>query len=330
MVASDNPVQVRVWRGDAVESIHRGAWVVTDTDGNVVASSGDPQQHVFARSSLKSIQALAFVESGAADAIGAGADEMAIAVSSHDGEPMHLAATRRVLELAGLDESALLCGPARPKAAAGDHALAAVANNCSGKHAAFLATAVHLGDTPAQYLDDDTAVQRRVRDAVAEMSGAGSDLSTAVDGCSAPTFRMPIRSLATALARMANPASLEPVRRAACTRITDAAALHPELVAGSAGRFDTDLLRASAGRCFAKSGAEGVQCVGVVGAGIAIAVKIDDGASRAAAPLMVALLGAFGGLDDGAPGLDPHRAGVRANSAGVEVGRLEVWLDGVS
>ena len=327
MVAPDNPILARLWRGDAVESIHRGVWVVADIDGHVAASGGDPDQLIYARSSLKSIQALAFVESGAADAIGAGTAELAIAISSHDGEPIHLDAARRILQLAGLDESALQCGPARPKAAGQDHALAAIANNCSGKHAAFLATALHLGDAPARYLDAGSAVQRHVHAAVADLSGAGAELSTAIDGCSAPTFRLPIRSLATALARMANPDSLDPLRCAACARITDAAACHPDLVAGSTGRVDTELLRAAQGRWFAKSGAEGVQCVGVVGVGIAVAVKIDDGSARAAAPVAMALLDAFAGLDGASPGLDQWRAGPRSNSAGVEVGRLEVCLD---
>ncbi len=189
---------------------------------------------MYARSSLKSIQALAFVESGAADAIGAGTAELAVAISSHDGEPIHLDAARRILQLAGLDESALQCGPARPKAAGQDHPLAAIANNCSGKHAAFLATALHLGDAPAHYLDAGSAVQRHVHAAVADLSGAGAELSTAIDGCSAPTFRLPIRSLATALARMANP----DIPRPHCDALHALGSptprrCHPDLVAGA-------------------------------------------------------------------------------------------------
>ena len=262
----ENPVLARIWRGGHVESQHRGAWVVVDTRGKVLEGAGDVRAAYFARSTLKSLQALPLLESGAADRFGFGDDEIALVLASHSGEPCHTERVARLLARLGLTPAALQCGPQEPMDRAAREALiqagarpTALHNNCSGKHAGFLALALALGTDPAAYLDPAGAPQVLVRQAVAAMAGVAEEaLVPAVDGCSAPTYRMPLASLATAIARIASPAGLAEPRAAACRRMAAAVAAHPELLAGSKKRLCTDLVRASGGRLYPKLGGEAV------------------------------------------------------------------------
>ena len=208
----ENPVLARVWRGAWIESQHRGAWVMVDSAGGVLDGAGSLEAPVFARSSIKSLQALPLCETGAADELGWSDAELALALASHNAESCHTDPVRRLLERLDLSVSDLQCGPqfpgdpaARAALAAAGEAPSALHNNCSGKHAGFLGLARHLGAPPAHYLDVESPGQRLVHDAVAEMTGvARADLGVSIDGCSAPSFRLPLRSLATAIARVAN------------------------------------------------------------------------------------------------------------------------------
>ncbi|MGH2605390.1 MAG: asparaginase, partial [Anaerolineales bacterium] len=176
-------------------------------------------------------------------------------------------------------------------------------NNCSGKHTGMLALARHLAAPTVDYLDPEHPVQRRIRRALAEMSGLEEDeVGIGVDGCSAPNFALPLRSAAVAFARLADPADLDEVRRGACRQIFEAMAGRPALVAGP-GTFDTRLMEAGGGRWIAKGGAEGFHAVGLhpgaVGPGspaLGLAVKIADGdaARRALTPVVLAVLGSLG------------------------------------
>ncbi len=327
MPAADNPIVAEMRRGPGVESVHRGAWVLVDTDGVVVDHAGDPDQQVYARSSTKSLQAIPLFTSGAADSLRIEDREIAVAISSHNGQDIHADAARSLLVRAGLDETALQCGPQRPAGSGQDAAAAAVRNNCSGKHAGFLAAAVRLGDDPADYLRLDSALQQQIRAAMLTITGTDPDrIDTAIDGCSAPTWILPLRSLATGLARMANPDALPDAMADGARRILAAAAAHPDHVGGtSTPRFDTDVLAASGGRLFAKGGAEAVQTVGIVDAGLGFAAKVDDGAARVLPALTLAVLERHGLLHDHerealAAWADP----VRRNWAGVEVGRTHI------
>ena len=226
-VYSENPALVRVWRGDWVESQHRGAWALVDTSGRIIDAAGDVQARVFARSSLKSLQALPLLESGAAQRFGLSEVDVALALSSHNGEACHTEPVAALLARLGLSVEALRCGPQPPSDPTARKELerrgakpSALHNNCSGKHAGFLCLACHLGAAPEEYLNPESPVQVAVRAAVEEMTGVlPGELSTAIDGCSAPTFRMPLVRLATAIARVANPENLPAVRRAACERM---------------------------------------------------------------------------------------------------------------
>jgi L-asparaginase II len=331
----ENPVLVRVWRGSAVESQHRGAWVLTDSAGRVIDGAGEWTRPVFVRSSIKCLQALPLLEIGAADRFDYSDAEVALALASHNAEPCHTEVVAGLLRRLGLSADDLRCGPQPPgdpetraRLQAEGRKPTALHNNCSGKHASFLALALHLGVPKSSYIDPASAGQVLVRESVLALTGVEpSELSTAVDGCSAPTFRMPLRGLATAFARVSNPKSLAPARRAACERMLQAVAAHPVLIAGSRDRICTDIARATGGRIFPKVGGDAVYAIGVRGGDRGLAIKIDDGSNRGLHPVVVGLLRRF------RLAAEPELAALAAweqksirNWAGLEVGRTEVLV----
>ncbi len=330
-----NPILVRVRRGGTTESVHRGAWCVVDASGALLDGAGDWEHPYFVRSAIKVVQALPLLESGAADRIALRDDELALAMASHSGEACHTEVVAGVLARLGLDARALRCGvhpPNDPGVRAelrdrGDKPTA-LHNNCSGKHAGFLALAQELGVAPADYLDPASAGQREVRAALGALADVDADaLAAGVDGCSAPTYAMPLRALATAFARVANPGDLPPSRRAHLERMTGVARAHPVLIAGSHKRIDTDLIRVTDGRLFPKIGAEAVHAIGVRGADRALAIKVDDGALRGLHAVVLGLLERLGWIDDDeARALERWRDPVLRNHAGLDVGRVEVCL----
>lgn len=302
MLAAANPVIGRRWRGSHLESQHRGVWALVDVDGTVVDGEGDPDQTIFARSSSKSLQALPLVASGAIEEFGLLDRHIALAIASHSGEEMHLAGVQEMLGAAGLTEEHLQCGPSRPLFARSERHPSALCHCCSGKHAGFLATTVAIGADPAHYLAEDSPLQLHVRSALLEMTGCThADIAIEIDGCSAPTYCLPLRALAVGIARIANPdhPSVPAGLSAAAGRIAHAASQHPEMVAGGAPpRFDTSIMRATAGSLFSKSGADGVQVIGVRDAGVAFVAKSDDGSARALWPLAAAVLAKHGHIAD--------------------------------
>lgn len=327
------PVLVRCYRGAHVESEHRASWVLTDAVGSVLEAAGDPEGRHFMRSATKSLQALPLFETGAAERYALGPEETALALASHNAEACHQEVVRRVLERVGLGVDALDCGAQRPGDPQAQRALeaageapSALHNNCSGKHAGFLALARHLGEDPAGYLDPACGSQQLVRAAVREMTGLEDEaIDVAVDGCSAPTFRFALRGLATAFARVANPEGLATPRREACERMLDAVAAHPVLIAGSHKRICTDIARVTGGRLFPKIGAEGVYGIGVRGGDRGLAIKMQDGAWRGLYPLILHLLRRFAlASEDELEALSSWAAGPLHNWAGREVGRVEV------
>jgi L-asparaginase II len=298
----ENPVLVEIWRGEAIESQHRGAWVVCDSSGTAIDGAGSWRIPVFTRSSVKSLQALPLLETGAAQRFDYSDAEVALALSSHNGEPCHTEPVAALLARLGLSAADLQCGPQQPGDPETRNALrerhaapTALHNNCSGKHAGFLALALHLDVPVADYLSRQSTGQRLIQKAVADMGGVGEDdLYVAIDGCSAPTFRMPLCALATAFARVTNPDGLPPLRKTACERMTAAVAQYPHLIAGHHQRICTDIARITKGRLFPKIGGEAVYAIGVRGSDKALAIKIDDGGTRALNALIVGLLGRFG------------------------------------
>jgi L-asparaginase II len=334
-----DPVLIEVVRGEMVESRHRGACAVVDAAGRAALALGDCEQLVYGRSAIKPLQALPLIETGAADRYGLGAGEIALACASHRGESVHVAAVAAWLERIGLGPDDLECGahpPLNPAAAqalirAGE-APSALHNNCSGKHAGFLTTARHLGEPTRGYIDADHPVQRRVAAALAAMTGC--DLARAprgIDGCGIPVIGLPLAAMARAMARLADPRGLAGERQTAARRILDAMAAEPLMVDGS-GSFTTRVLEAAGAAVRLKPGAEGVFCAALPGLGFGVALKIADGAGRAAEMAMGALLLRLGVLDDAqAAALAPLLRPKLLNVAGRTVGELRpapALLDG--
>lgn len=329
----DNPVLVRVWRGTEIESQHRGSWVLTDPSGHVFAGAGEYAADIFTRSSVKSLQALPLLETGAAQHFGFSDAEVALALASHNAEACHTDGVAAVLARLGLDARALQCGAQPPGDPEAKRALrergaspTALHNNCSGKHAGFLALAKHLGAPVETYLERESPGQRLVRKAVVDLTGVDSaGLGSAIDGCSAPTFRMPLTALAQAFARVSNPSGLAPLRRAACERMLTAVEHYPHLIAGHHQRICTDIARVTGGRLFPKIGGEAVYAIGVRGGERALALKIDDGSTRGLHALLVDLLRRFQFLSaEEAAALESWEEKRLKNWAGLDVGRTEV------
>jgi len=297
---------IEVTRGGIVESRHHGAAAVVRSDGVVEAAWGDIDTAVFARSAIKPLQAIPLVESGAADRFGLAKEQIALACASHNGEPRHVATVRAWLARVGLSEQDLECGghaptrlPAFEALVRSGEAVSPAYNNCSGKHSGFLTTAVHLGEPTAGYIRADHPVQQRLRAVYSEMCGtdlAGVPVGT--DGCGIPTLGVPLSAMARAMARMADPSGLAAARAAAIGRILDAMWSEPFMVAGT-DRFCTQVNGRARDRAAVKTGAEGVFCAILPAQKLGIALKIEDGAGRAAEVAMAALLRRYGALDRG-------------------------------
>ena len=291
-----NPVLAETTRGNWVENRHRGAFVVSDAAGRIIASIGDIDRPVFPRSAIKSMQAIAMVTSRAIDKFGLSDEELALACASHQGEDIHVAGVTVFLGHIGHGVADLECGAHAPSFGPAREALrkrgehpSALHNNCSGKHAGILAAAEALGVPTAHYVDRDHPVQRAVRVGIEAIIGESlSESRCGTDGCSIPTWAAPLRAFASGFARMATGEGLAPDIAAGTHRIFDAATRHPELVGGT-GNFDTDIMRAFGGRVFQKGGAEGVQCGAIRDKGWGYALKVDDG-NMAASQAMVATL----------------------------------------
>ncbi|TWG93363.1 asparaginase [Mesorhizobium sp. J18] len=325
-----NPVLVEVLRGNVVESRHRGAVVVFDADGKAVLEIGDTARPVFPRSAVKAIQALPLIESGGADRFGLTEKELALACASHSGESAHVELARGMLRKAGLDETALECGAHWPSNQQVALALArtgaspaSLHNNCSGKHAGFLCTCRHLGIDHRGYVAPGHEMQEMVREAMENVTGAAHAADVCgTDGCSIPTYAVPLASLARGFARMATGSGLGPERAKAARRLLAACMTEPFHVAGT-DRFNTQLMEKTASRIFVKTGAEGVYCAAVPELGLGIAIKCDDGAGRASEVMVAAVLSRLLAKDAALSAtLDFLSRPMLKNWRGIEVGVL--------
>lgn len=295
-----NPVTVEVTRGNIVESRHRGMAVVVDGDGSVLLSAGDVDAAVFPRSACKAMQALPLIESGAADAYGFGNRELALACSSHSGEDAHVELAAAMLAKAGRDVESLECGAHWSSdqktiihQARTLEKPTALHNNCSGKHSGFVCTCCHTGTDPQGYVGYDHPLQQEIRATMQSLTGEaiGHD-NCGIDGCSIPNYAIPLKSLAHGFARMATGQGLEAGRAQASRRLMEACMAEPFYVAGT-GRTCTRLMEIDPGRIFAKTGAEGVFVAALPQQGLAMAVKCEDGTTRAAEAMIAALLARY-------------------------------------
>ncbi len=293
----DNPVLVDLWRGQLVESSHHGRVAVIDADGAVVFSAGNIDAPIFPRSAVKAFQALPLIETGAADKYGLTNSEIALACASHSGDEMHVAAANSMLTKAGLDAGALECGIHWPmdvkvagELAASGKKPGALHNNCSGKHAGFLCTCCAQNDHILGYVEAEHKTQRHIRDVLSDITGVKHTTDTmGIDGCSIPTYAIPLKSLAYGFARFVTGQGLGLERAKAAKRIVSAIATSPEMIAGK-GRFDTEIMKIFGHEVMLKLGAEGVYCGAIPSLGLGIALKCDDGTIRAAEVMMAAVI----------------------------------------
>ena len=327
----DNPVLVNVWRGSLIESTHRGRVAVIDADGAVVFSAGDIGAPIFPRSAVKAFQALPLVETGAVDRYGLTDAEIALACASHSGDEMHVTTASSMLGKAGLDVSALECGTHWPmdtkvagRLAASGKKPNALHNNCSGKHAGFICTCC-VQDTPISgYIGAGHSIQTHIRDVMSDVTGiAHTTDNMGIDGCSIPTYSVPLKSLALGFAKFASGHGLGMERAKAAQRILAAIASAPEMIAGK-GRFNTEIMKILGEDVMLKLGAEGVYCGAIPALGLGIALKCDDGTIRAAEVMMAAVLKKFL-KNDKVQSADfaAHASPVLKNWNGLDVARLE-------
>jgi len=305
---------VEVTRGDRVESRHRGSIAVVSASGELTWSFGDGDEFAYIRSSAKPFQLAPFVASGRFDAYDFPnpTESLAIMAASHSGEDRHVRTVQAILRAGGLTRDVLACGVHTPfdvetaqRLIRDGEPLTPLRHNCSGKHAAMALHAKAAGWPIETYWQPDHPVQQLALDTVAVMSGvARSEIVTATDGCGVVSFGLPLRGLALAFARLADPSGVEdPALRTALERIRDAMMAHPELVGGDRRRFDTELMRTRPGRLVSKAGAEGIRAVAVLRDGstapFGLALKIEDGdlARRAGDVAASAALARLGVLD---------------------------------
>lgn len=293
-----NPVLVEVLRGRLVESRHRGAFCVVDSNGDVVLSKGDIDSPIYPRSSVKAMQAIVMMESGAADAFDFSDEEIALACSSHGGEVQHIGMVQSMLHKMGLTKELIKCGPSWPMSIEAGRHLAmegeapnVLHNCCSGKHAGFLAHLKHNKINPTGYTETDHPLQKEIKAIIEDLCEVDLDKApVGIDGCAIPTWAIPLQNLALGFSKFAKPVGrVSETRAAVMMRITQAIFNAPFMVAGT-DRYCTRMMQAFPGRVFAKVGAEGVFTSFVPEKGYGIAVKCDDGTYRGAEIILSAAL----------------------------------------
>ena len=287
--APSAPITVTLSRGSLVESRHSVHAVLMNAEGKVTASYGDAARMTFTRSTLKPLQALALLESGAAAAFALSDAEIALACASHNGEDLHVQAVAAWLARIGLSEDDLECGAQVPYIDAAATARP-LANNCSGKHAGMLTLALHMGFDIKGYTQENHPLQKMILGTIAQV--CGEDITPAccgIDGCSAPNPAMPLAALARGFANFMQVESLSFQRGTACRHLFQAMVDHPMHVAGT-GRLDTLLMQAAQGKIICKIGAEGTYIAVIPEHDTVIALKTEDGASRAGQAALYGLL----------------------------------------
>ena len=300
-----NPVLVEQWRGILVETLHRGSVCVADADGKIVFSVGDIHQKTYPRSALKFLQHLVLLESGAAEHFQFSLAEIALMAGSHNGEPHHLETAQRILSKIGLEEHHLQCGahpPFWPAEAERffrqNRTVNQLINNCSGKHAGFLAACVFLGYPLENYLDPQHPLQQAILKKVMQMCKITEEPPVAIDGCSAPIWGLSVYEQAVGYAQLVHQSRFEHASGKACRWLLEAVSAHPEMVAGT-DRYDTEMMHNLGDRVVGKVGAEGIFCLGFRQKNWGACIKIDDGKMLPQYLIAQELLEHFEELTDG-------------------------------
>ena len=264
--SNNPPLQATLMRGSKIESIHKIHAVITDKKGRVLMCAGNPEYKSFIRSALKPFQAIPFVSSGAASKINNAPKSIALACGSHSGSKLHSREAFKTLWEFDIDINDLKC----PKAKTSP-----LEHNCSGKHAAFLATCKKLNWPIESYLKGDHPLQVEIFRIVSELLEIPeSEIIAERDDCGAPTLFLKLIEMSKlySLLSSSDNAELEQISRAMTT--------NPIMISDN-NKFDTEIIRASHGQVISKGGAEGIQCLCKVNEGIGLALKVEDGSKRA-------------------------------------------------
>ena len=316
---------VEVWRGERLESLHRGHAVVVDERGEIVHAWGDPLAVTYPRSSAKMLQALPLVESGVADRFGLSVEQLALSCASHSGAAIHTDRVQRWLADLEMGEDAFVCGPqwpadipARDQLIKADESPCKYHNNCSGKHCGFL-TMVKANGWGPDYVAIDHPLQVGIKQAFEELTQETSP-GWGIDGCSAPNHASSILGMGRAMATYAS-ADDSTTRGAAMVRLRNAMMAHPELVSNT-DRACNALMRAGKGKVAVKTGAEGYFIAILPELKMGVALKIIDGATRASECAMAAILCKLGVLDANDPTVKAYRNPDLKNFAGLVTGEM--------
>jgi L-asparaginase II len=283
-IKTENPVLVERYRGATLESFHRGTVCMVDAGNKVIYSLGDIQQVCFPRSALKLFQIIPLLESGAVEKFGFTLEEIAIMCGSHNGEKEHLRVVNSILKKIGLDKDLLQCGAQYPTLTEDRNELIKkdilpedIHNNCSGKHSGFLAYCVFYGLDIQTYIQPHHPLQLAIKKVTAEMNEYPEEqMDTAMDGCTAPIFSLPVYNQAIGYKNIADPSRFGAQRAKSCETIIRAMTKYPYLVAGTK-RYCTEMMHLCGDRVFGKTGADGVYSLGFIKEKIGCTIKIDDG-----------------------------------------------------
>ena len=330
-----NPVLINRWRGNAIESRHRGAVAIVDSSGRLMGALGDVQRSIFPRSSIKFLQAIPFAESGAVEAYGLDERHIALACSSHNGEPIHAGLAQDWLSRLSLEHDDLECGAELPLHQATQFDLLAdgrgpqrIHHNCSGKHLGLLSTCCHLGEQTRNYRLYNHDAQKRWFEVLESLTNTRvMQLPWGYDGCAIPTLALPLQRIALAMARFGDDDFFKGARLDAVKSIRQAITANPYLVAGKE-RLCTDLMDRLAPEVLVKVGADGVYTAVISEHKIGVALKIDDGSDAAARVALGAVLQSLGVLSrDDKQALAEYLTPSIANSRGEIIGRSEPSSD---
>lgn len=294
---SNARILVESYRGDFIESRHRGWIAICDNKGNIKKQLGKPLPSVYVRSSLKPFQLLPLIINKIDKKFNFTEQELAIIMSSHSGQDKHIELVCSVLEKISLTKENLKCGAHPPIHKASASAIykkgekpCTLHCNCSGKHSGMLAICKFYGWDIKGYLYPAHSVQKLIKESIAYMSDVPEEeLKAGIDGCGVPVYTIPLNNLAMAYARLVAPENLKKEYQQAVKKVIGIMIKYPDLIAGDE-RFDTDLMKEMNGQLICKGGGEAVCCTGILNQGLGVAIKIEDGNSRAVGPVMLETL----------------------------------------
>ena len=279
-----NPILVDVYRGSVLESFHRGVVGVVNEKAEIVFSAGDINQLCYPRSAMKLFQVIPLLVNGGMEKFGLTLEEIAVMCGSHNAEPEHLRVVNSILQKIGLTKDALNCGPQYPSSKRDANALIKadqkphhIHNNCSGKHAGMLATCILMGWPTDDYINPEHPLQQAILNTCSLMYEYPKEkMITALDGCSAPIFSVPVYNQALGFKNLVSTSTLSASLQQACKTIIEAISTYPFMVAGT-GRYCTDMMNITAPKIIGKTGAEGIFCMSFTQQKIGVCIKIDDG-----------------------------------------------------